>query len=532
MAVSPIEEKILGRLAKQTASSNALLSASLYQVLGLSILLSRKLYRARKLRKLDNTRDTKSLQLYHHIIWLAREALSITEVYILPYCQDGERGPECRVMAAKLRASLYHVFCLFHNHPPISQLTGRSHDSTKPQSSAQSQQVAQGTRSSPKRSPPNERGSGRHARQRSGNAALRDPIPSMTSEASYVTNPYAQTPPPPARMATFGAPAEARRTPTRPPGLAPINISPTQSAASFLLPPLNFVPMAREHFDSAQHLANTLLAPTHALRLCVSLEHAAFLWDCAKEHERARRLARRTIKGVYSSSDGLDDDEFADASALVQALGGIVRRGSNESTPRPSSNTLQQQATSPNQRLPRQNPQSPSNNKPLIDRTIAVSPPENRRNKNSSSQGVSSSSISHIPRSMMRTPERLSTVPEVESTEEAGTTGTQATVISPPVSRLSSRSEGARRASSVTSAASDKASRRRIVEQAEERVLSRQSQRSGGGQSRNESHRSGSSGGSGKERDRERERGSSREGSSQPHSRQATPPEGYVRRKS
>lgn len=64
MAVSQIEEKILGRLAKQTAPSNALLSASLYQVLGLSILLSRKLVKARKLRKLDTSRDTKSLQLY------------------------------------------------------------------------------------------------------------------------------------------------------------------------------------------------------------------------------------------------------------------------------------------------------------------------------------------------------------------------------------------------------------------------------------------------------------------------------------
>ncbi|KAK4506559.1 hypothetical protein PRZ48_000291 [Zasmidium cellare] len=507
MAVSPIEEKILGRLAKQTAPYNALLSASLYQVLGLSILLSRKLYRARKLRKLDITRDTKSLQLYHHIIWLAREGLSITEVYILPYCQDGERGPECRVMAAKLRASLYHVFCLFHNHPPISQLSGRSYDSTSPNSSAQSPQATQGTKSSPKRSPPD---GGRHARQRSGNTALRDPIPSMTSEASYVTNPYAaaQSPPPPPGLATLGGAVDARRTPTRPPGLAPINISPTHAAASFLLPPLNFVPMAREHFDGAQHLANTLLPPTHALRLSISLEHAAFLWDCAKEHERSRKLARRTIKNVYSSSDGLDDDEFADASALVQALGGIVRRGSNESTPRPSTSGLQQQQQgppSPNQRLPRQNPPS---NKPLIDRTIAVSPTETGRRSRTTPQTTSSTPTTHIPRSMMRTPERLSTVPEVESMEEAATTNTQATVFSPPVSRLSSRSEGARRASSVTSAASDKASKRRIVEQAEERAASRQSRRSGGSR-------------------RERRREGSRESEgSQPHSRQATPPEG------
>ncbi|EGP91755.1 uncharacterized protein MYCGRDRAFT_35062, partial [Zymoseptoria tritici IPO323] len=295
MAVSLIEEKILGRLAKLVEPSNPFLSASLYQVLGLSILLSRKLYRARKLRKLDGTRDTKSLQLYHHIIWLAREGLSVTEVYISPNCRDGEHGRELKVMAAKLRASLYHVFCLFHNHPPLSQINSRSPKSgDSPPSSGRTTKSARSTR-----------------------------------QASYITNPYAsgQTPPP----GLFTS-SDARRTPTRPPGLAPIDISPTHAAASYLLPPLNFVPMAREHFEAAQTLADRLLPSTHALRLSIILEHAAFLWDCAKEYERARALSRRAIKEVYSSSDGLDDDEFADASALVQALGAIVKRGSNEST--------------------------------------------------------------------------------------------------------------------------------------------------------------------------------------------------------
>ncbi|KAF2767934.1 14-3-3 protein, partial [Teratosphaeria nubilosa] len=270
MAVSQIEYKILGRLAKQTAPSNHILSQALYQLLGLSIQLNPRLIKASRIRKLDVTRDTKSLQLYHHIIWLAREGLSITEVYILPYCQNGETGPECRVMAAKLRASLYHVFCLFHNHPPITSIT------------------------------------------------------------SYITNPYAgaaaapQTPPPPGPPPPI--PIDARRTPTRPPGLAPIDISPTRAAASYLLPPLNYVPMAKEHFEMAQHLADSLLSPTNALRLCVSLDHAMFMSDCEKANDQARRLARRTIKAVYSSPEGLDDDEFADAAILVQVLGGLVKR--------------------------------------------------------------------------------------------------------------------------------------------------------------------------------------------------------------
>lgn len=462
MAVSQIEEKILGRLAKLTAPTNALLSSSLYQVLGLSILLSRRLVKARRLRKLDTTRETKSLQLYHHIIWLAREGLSITEVYILPYCQDGEQGPECRVMAAKLRASFYHIFCLFHNHPPVSQLSARSYESGSPPTSVLTPKANNGqTRRSPGRSPRNGK-ENRDGARRSGKTALRDPIPSMTSDASYITNPYAaglaQTPPPPGPPPPI--PQEARRTPTRPPGLTPINIPASQAAASFLLPPLNFVPLAREHFDTVQHLANSLLSPAHALRLSISLEHAAFIWECGKDYDRSRRLARKAIKDVYASTDGLDDDEFADASALVQALGGVVRRGTTEPTPQPS----RDQVASPNQRVSRA---------PQVDRTIAVSPP-NQRNKTGSPAQV---------RSTMRTPERLSTVPEVESTEASGEVQDQ-TALSPPVSRLSSRSRQ-RRASST---ASDKASKRRVAEHAEDihrqNSVSNRSNASGGSQSR------------------------------------------------
>lgn len=469
MAVSQIEEKILGRLAKKTGPSNPLLSASLYQVLGLSILLSHKLFRARRLRKLDITRDTKSLQLYHQIIWLAREGLSITEVYILPYCQDGEQGPECRVMAAKLRASLYHVFCLFHNHPPVSAISPRSGESGSPLSSAQTPKAYNGQFGrSPGRSPRGGKEAGEN-RRRVGKSGLRDPISSITSDASYITNPYAgpaQTPPPAGPPPPI--PMDARRTPTRPPGLAPLNISPTQAAASFLLPPLNFVPMAKEHFETAQHLANSLLSPTHTLRLSVSLEHAAFLWDCEKQNERAKRLAKRTIKEVYSSTEGLDDEEFADASSLVQALGGIVRRGTNGHTRQSSG----EKVASPKQRV---------SQAPRIDRTIAVSP----TNQGSRMQ-------SPIERgSIMRSPGRLSTVPEVESTEATSDAQTLA-ALSPPVSRLSSRSRP-RRSSSTTS---DKAAKRRAAEQAEE-LYRRNSA----------SNKSGS------------------------HSRQATPPEGYVRSK-
>lgn len=487
MAVSQIEEKILGRLAKETGPSNALLSASLYQVLGLSILLSRKLVKARKLRRLDTSRDTKSLQLYHHIIWLAREGLSITEVYILPYCSNGEQGPECRVMAAKLHASLYHVFCLFHNQPPLSQVSSRSNESeVSPVSTLTSKPDNGSTRRSPGRSPTSE------SKRRKGKGKLRDPIPSMTSDASYITNPYAvgpsQTPPPAGPPPPI--PTEGRRTPARPPGLPPINVATSRQAASFLLPPINFIPLARGHFETAQHLANSLLSPAHALRLSVSLEHAAFLWDCEKDHSRSRHLAKRAIQRVYASSEGLDDDEFADASALVQALGGILNKGRNDPSGQPS----REQVASPNQQVSRAPPVPPV---PHIDRTIAVSPPSQPRNQNQSPSQL---------RSIMRTPERLSTVPEVESTEASGdgqeglAQTTAQTSISPPISRLSSRS----RHRGTPSASSDKASKRRAAEEAE-------------AQSRSRSRR-----------DSPSNVGAGRGSGSQGRSRQPTPQEGYV----
>ena len=94
----------------------------LFKVLGLSVILSEKLLRARKSRRLDPTRDTKSVrQLYHHILWLAREGLVIVEQYVLPMVGS---YIELRVLAYKLRASFYHIFVLFHNQPSVNKAGG------------------------------------------------------------------------------------------------------------------------------------------------------------------------------------------------------------------------------------------------------------------------------------------------------------------------------------------------------------------------------------------------------------------------
>lgn len=494
MAITQIEEKILGRLARQTEKDNPLLAASLYQVLGLSILLSQKLYRAKKLRKLDITRDTKSLQLYHQIIWLAREGLSITEVYILPYCEHGEQGAECQVMASKLRASLYHVFCLFHNHPPVNGTRRWSSSSGSPPSSnnrSPKQNSSQSGRPSSK-SPGNSKGSNGARRRRSSKGGLRDPIPSMTSETSYITNPYASPLSPPPSETLPPLPPEATRTPSRPPGLKPIKIPSPQAAASFLLPPLNFVPMAREHFETTQHLATTLLQPAHALRLAVTLEHAAFLWDCQKEHQQSRALAARTIKEVYASSEGLDDDEFADAAAIVQALGGIVKRGSNESSPKNNSNG---NGNGNNHKTPPTTTTAP--NKPLpppplpIDRTIALSPP------NPTTLPQLPTLRDHAALHARSTPDRLSTVPEDPSRETSERENDRATVTTSKTAGTAPTTLSSPPASVAGSSKSEKAAKRAAVERAEREVERRRKRglRSGSG-----SGESGSGSGGGPER--------------------------------
>lgn len=114
MASSEVDQKALGNFAAIMALESPLLSTMLYKVLGVSVMLSKKLIRARKLRRLDITRETRSLQLYHHILWLSREGLLILEDYILPLV---EKSVELKVLAYKLRASFYHIFVLFHNRP-------------------------------------------------------------------------------------------------------------------------------------------------------------------------------------------------------------------------------------------------------------------------------------------------------------------------------------------------------------------------------------------------------------------------------
>ncbi|KAL6718170.1 hypothetical protein ACLMJK_004258 [Lecanora helva] len=297
MASSDVDQKFLGRFSKATRNAFPGMSAALYQVLGLSVLLSKKLVRARRLRRLDTTRDTKSLQLYHHIIFLSREGLIITEENVLPLLRDVP--PELQVLVYKLRASFYHIFVLFHNQPSINQIAIPSY--------------------SPILQDP--KGKGKATPNRN---SLRSSPPLMSIEGGPV-----------------------RPVGSLPPGLTPVSIP--KPSATFLLPAQNYIPKATEYFEHASNLADACLSGSHPIRLSVKTEYAAYLYDCLHDGEASRKLAQSAIRDVYNAQEGMDDDMFEDAAELVGILGRMMKRGlsgsvsqgsmstpraGNESTPR------------------------------------------------------------------------------------------------------------------------------------------------------------------------------------------------------
>ncbi|KAI1191997.1 14-3-3 domain-containing protein [Nemania serpens] len=284
MASSEVDQKFLGKLAKQVEPNNALLASMLFKILGLSINLAEHTVKARKQRKLDTTRATQSLELYFHIIWLSREGLIMLEQYILPMV--GDHG-ELKVLAFKLRASFYHIFVLFHNNPPVSTTSINS--------------AGPGIMLIP--------------RLDKGKGVDRGDAASETGRSSVQpTHPMEGGPVGP------------------PPGFGP---RPPELPGAFLLPAVDYRPTAHEYFKQAVALADSHLWGSHSLRLSVKTEYAAFLYECLRDEEGSRRLAKDTIAEVYDASEGMDDDMFHDACDLVTVLGKMTKRGLE------SKNTLQ-----------------------------------------------------------------------------------------------------------------------------------------------------------------------------------------------
>ncbi|EAW07700.1 protein erg27 [Aspergillus clavatus NRRL 1] len=301
MASSEVDQKALGSFAAITSLDNPFLSAMLYRVLGLSVMLSKKLLRARRLRRLDPTRETKSLQLYHHIIWLSREGLLILEEFVLPMV---EAYVELKILAYKLRASFYHIFVLFHNQPTIHSpgLPSLWSNSTGPSS------------------------------------AVRAETPSTDQGSRFSFSSKPEVIPVPEDVSVHGKGVTRRKVTQAPPGLAPVQ--PPKATSSFLLPVLDYTPTATACFNHAALLAEQFLPGSHPLRLSIKLEYAAYLYDCLHDLHASRSLAKQAIADVYNAQEGMDDESFEDAAEIVRILGKMVKRaGKGSSSTGPSSSS-------------------------------------------------------------------------------------------------------------------------------------------------------------------------------------------------
>lgn len=292
MASSEVDMKFLGQFAANIQGDNPLLAQSLFQIFGNLTMLAEKVIRARKLRRLDTTRDTKSVDLYCRIIWYAREGLKLLEEYVLPMVAN---YGELRVLSYKLRASFYHLYVLFHNQPPVS-LKSVAQVSTPP------------GLTSPRRV---DKGKG---------------VDRGSPGESY--RPSSVQPTHPLEGGPVGGQPSLRHPPV-------------EFAPNFLVPAADYRPIALTCFQEATKLAETFLWGSHPLRLSVKVEFAAFLYDCLHEREQSRRMAKATIAEVYNAAEGMDDEMFEDAAQLVGILGKMMKRGlgsgGSGSTPGPGS---------------------------------------------------------------------------------------------------------------------------------------------------------------------------------------------------
>ncbi|ETN45279.1 uncharacterized protein HMPREF1541_09110 [Cyphellophora europaea CBS 101466] len=273
MASSEVDRKFLGHFAKTTLHEHGYLSSFLFRILGLSVVLSEDLLSARRAKRLDPVRDSTHRRLVHHILWLAREGLVMMEQYVLPML--GKSPNELRVLAFKLKASLYHIFVLFHNDPAVND---------------------------------------RINRRRSGSGSL-FPQPLSPKSKSSSESPTARQ----------RSPAISLGTGKTPPGLplpsggnqVYMNGSRSNGTATFLLPLQDYRPIATAAFRDAHKIAAELLPGSHPIRLSVEVEYVAYIYDCLHEADQSRRRAKAAVRAVYEAQEGMDDESFVDASELV-----------------------------------------------------------------------------------------------------------------------------------------------------------------------------------------------------------------------
>ncbi|KAG5990504.1 hypothetical protein E4U52_004525 [Claviceps spartinae] len=281
MASFEVDQKFLGRLARAVEHDNPLLSSMLFKILGLSLNLSEQLAAVKKIRKPDRVTSLFFLKRVLHILWLSREGLVMLQQYVVPMVGN---YVELKVLAYKLRASFHHVLVLFHNQPPVTTM-GRW--TPEAREAVMASKLAT-----------TELGIGAATVDGDMNSTCSSVQPTHPLEGGGMVGP--------------------------PPGFeAHVALLPP----SFILPEQDYLPLAHQHFQEAAKLADDLLWGSHSLRLSVKIEYSAFLYECVRDADASRKLAKDTIAEVYDATEGMDDDMFNDACELVTILAKMMKRG-------------------------------------------------------------------------------------------------------------------------------------------------------------------------------------------------------------
>ncbi|KAK6006558.1 hypothetical protein QM012_006968 [Aureobasidium pullulans] len=308
MAITQIDRKVLSHSINYYVSENKVVVENLRRVLGISIMLEDKLSYARELRILNVHYGVRTLDPYRELLFLAKEGLALTEVFIAPYCGESADGVY-QVMALKLRASFHHIFCQYHNTPPVrilrqKKVQGLSAFSAYYLSSRQDQSFE----------------------------LAASPVPSVQS---FVTNPYAATAPAPPVSAhvpvndTSQITQQPRTTPTYPPGIngdIVIEYEPPVSASTFLMPALDYTPETKRLFEVAAKRAEEHLHPAHPLVLSLALEQANFLIGCLGDYEKAFKVVKKAARGAYLGRREVTKANWEDDVKILHEMTAVISR--------------------------------------------------------------------------------------------------------------------------------------------------------------------------------------------------------------
>lgn len=302
MALTEIDRKVLAHSINYYVSENQVVVENLRRVLGISVMLEEKISDIQALRLFNIPLGARPVDAYRELLFLTKEGLALTEVFIAPYCGESADGVY-QVMALKLRASFHHIFCQYHNTPPVRLLRQKKAEGL---SAFSAYYLA--------------------SRQDQNFDLAASPVPSVQS---FVTNPYAANVQAPPVLAHLPAKDQPRTASAYPPGLnanSLIEYEPPVAASTFLMPALDYTPETKRLFELAAKSAEENLHPAHPLVLSLALEQATFLMNCLAEYEKAFKVIKRAVRAAYLVRKEVTEANWHDDVKIMHDMTDVVSR--------------------------------------------------------------------------------------------------------------------------------------------------------------------------------------------------------------